>query len=214
MGFIKKLLIKLKDPSTLLTMFGSSKKEIDAFLASVGLYTVCDEYLQIENYLFEPSIAFKKSIFKWDEIDDIDIKSYPPTIRIKDELIFWTSEQKEALQKFAIDNKIQIVERTLIWDWILEPFLDTEFTAETEQRLSLLLENYGLTNKDVKALRDEVETQMMKYNFDTMLWEWCSLGALDVLKAMRVKYNESDFIYFYQRLMKIALKGCNKNDIK
>ena len=93
----------------------------------------------------------------------------------------------------------------MIWGWILEPFLDTEFTAETDQRLTNLLGSYGLTTDQVKSLRKEVESQMLKYNFDTMLWEWGGFDALDVLKAMRTKYNKTEFKDFYGRVMEIAL---------
>jgi hypothetical protein len=54
-------------------------------------------------------------------------------------------------------------------------------------------------------LRAEVEIQMLKYNFDTMLWEWGGFSACDVLRAMRTKYNENEFREFYKRVMKIAL---------
>jgi len=46
---------------------------------------------------------------------------------------------------------------------------------------------------------------MLKYNFDTMLWEWCFLGTLDVLSAMRTKYKKEQYKEFYERVMKIAL---------
>jgi hypothetical protein len=94
-------------------------------------------------------------------------------------------------------TRVKIVERQNIWGWILEPSLDTEYTDETHQQFSLLLEDYGLTAEQVKTLRMEVKTQMFKYNFDTMLWEWCLLGANDVLKAMRTKYNKNE----YQKLL-------------
>jgi hypothetical protein len=116
-----------------------------------------------------------------------------------------SAEKKTELENFATKNNIKTVERPMIWEWILEPFLDTEFTPETDQRLTNLLENYGLTVDKVKTLRAEVETQMLKYNFDTMLWEWGGLGASDVLRAMRTKYNKDEFKDFYKRVMTIGL---------
>ncbi len=80
-----------------------------------------------------------------DKIDDIDFKSYLPTFRVENELIFLTSEKKVELEEFAKKNNIMTVERPMIWGWILEPFLDTEFTQETDKRLTKLLNNYGLT---------------------------------------------------------------------
>ena len=205
MEFIKRLFKTNKRPSDSWTMFSTSKSEVKELLVSMGQLTIGDNFLKIENYPFEPSIAYRQTIFKTDQIDDIDYKSYPPTIRIGDELIFLTREKKDELEEFAKRNNIKTVERAMIWGWILEPFLDTEFTLETDQRLSKLLGDYGLTTDQIKLLRTEVEIQMLKYNFDTMLWEWGGFDALDVLKAMRTKYSKDEYQDFYKRVMKIAL---------
>ena len=154
------------------TMFSTSKTEIDGLLVSMGKITIGNDFLRIENYPFEPSIAFRQTFFYPQEIDEIDFKSYPPTMKINDELIFLTAEKKSELGEFAKRNNIKTFERQNILCWILEPFLHTEFTDEINQRFSCYLENYGLTTEQVKILRAEVEIQMLKYNFDTMLWEW------------------------------------------
>lgn len=186
-------------------MFITSKTKATGLLVSTGELTIGNDFLRIKNYPFEPSIAFRQTTFIPQEIEEIDFKSYPPTIRIKDELIFLATEKKSELGEFANKNGIKTVERKEIWGWILEPFLDTEFTEETNQRLFRLLENYGLTTEQVKALRAEVEIQMLKYNFDTMLWEWGGFSACDVLKAMRTKYDENKYREFYRRVMAISL---------
>lgn len=205
MDFIKRLFKTNKRPSDSWTMFSTSKSEVKELLVSMGQLTIGDDFIKIENYPFEPSIAYRQTIFKTNQIDDIDAKSYPPTFRVGNELIFLTSDKKVELEEFATNNNIKTVERPWIWDWILEPFLDTEFTNETDQRLTRLLESYGLTNDQVKSLRVEVETQMLKYNFDTMLWEWSGFGASDVLRAMRAKYKKDEYEDFYKRVMAIAL---------
>jgi hypothetical protein len=195
----------MKKSSDYWKMFSTSMAEVKELFVSMGELTIGDDFLKIENYPFEPSIAFKQATFSLDRIDDIDFKSFPPTIRIKCELIFLTAEKKAELENFAIKNNIKTVERPRVWEWILEPFLDTEFTTVTEQRLTNLLEHYGITTQNVNDLRTEVETQMLKYNFDTMLWEWGALGASDVLRAMRTKYNNEEFRDFYKRVVAIAL---------
>ena len=43
-----------------------------------------------------------------------------------------------------------------------------------------------------------------------MLWEWGGLGAEDVLKAMRTKYDKEDFKEFYDKVMKLALSTKKK----
>lgn len=212
MEFIKRLFKTNKNPSDRWTMFSTSKSEVRELLVSTGQLTIGDDFLKIENYPFEPSIAYGQTIFKPNQIDDIDFKSYPPTFRVGNELIYLTSEKKVELEEFAKKNNIKTIERPMIWGWILEPFLDTEFTTETDQRLIKLLESYGLTTDQVKSLRTEVETQMLKYNFDTMLWEWGGFDALDVLKAMRTKYKKEEFGDFYRRVMEVALLTKNTGE--
>ncbi|MCL2348888.1 MAG: hypothetical protein FWC50_11595 [Planctomycetaceae bacterium] len=202
---ILRLLYTENQPSDSWTMFSTSEEEVKELFVSSGQITVGDDFLKIENYPFEPSIAFRQTIFRPDQIDDIDFKFCPPVIRINGELIFLTAEKKSELERFAKKNNVRMVERQEIWGWILEPFLDTKFTPERDQKVTQVLEGYGLTADKVKSLRAEVEIQMLKYNFDTMLWEWCDLGIYDVLCAMRSKYNKDEFRDFYQRAMTIAL---------
>ncbi len=205
MNFFKKIFGTSEKPTDSWTMFSTSKKEVNDLLVSSGQLRIESDFLQIDDYPFQPSIAYGQTRILVDTIDEIDIESYPPTIKVKNELIFLTSEKRDELKEFARRNNLRTVKRPDIWGWILEPFLDTEFTKETDERLTRLLNEYGLTKETVDSIRKEVKTQMLKYNFDTMLWEWGGLGAEDVLKAMRTKYGENDFKEFYDRVMEIAL---------
>lgn len=201
MGYIKRL-------------FGKSKKELEEMFVSLGELSIDGKFLKIENYPFEPSIAYKQATFRADQIKDISYRLFQPTIRIKEELIFLSAEYRKELEIFATNNNIKVVKRPIIWGWILEPFLDTEYTKETDQRLIGFLNDYGLTTDEVKSLRAEIEAQMYKYNFDTMLWEWIYFDASDVLRAMRTKYNKQEFKDFYARVMKIALLTKKHNEVK
>lgn len=176
------------------------------FFNSLGDVIFEENAFFIFRYPFEPSVAFGRDTFIARELKDVDIKAYPPNIHIGDELIFIHAGKREELEKFANRNGIQIVQRPVIWDWILEPFLDTEFTKETEIQFFKNLAEFGLSEEDVNGIRSEVSEQMIKYNFDSMLWEWASLGALDVLNAIRPIYNEVQFDAFYKRVMQIALR--------
>lgn len=200
-----------KKPNKNEPLVGAQIKELTEMFVSLGEVNIHSDHIEIINYPFEPSIAYRQTKFMSNQIVDIDLKATPPTIKIQDELIFLTAEKKADLEKFAYQNNIKIIERQGIWEWILEPFLDTGFTVETDHRLTKQLEKYGLSDNQVKALRSEVEMQMFKYNFDTMLWEWASLGASDVLMAMRTKYDEEKFNDFYRRVMKIALLSRKSN---
>src|SRR5690606_30224193 len=133
-------------------------------LVSIGELTVGNDFLNIEGYPFEPSIAYRQPIIKANEIDEIDSLSYPPTIKVGNELIFLTREKVKELEAFALRNHIDIVPRPAIWSWILEPFLDSEYTPEAEEKAMEFLGNFGLTAEQIKSLRSEVEAQMISYN--------------------------------------------------
>lgn len=174
-------------------------------LASQGNFTIEHDGIIMENYPFQPSVAYQHKRLAASEIININFRSAPPTVRIKDELVFLSADKKDQLAEFAITHRIPTVERDDVWDWLLEPFLDTDYSVQTHRRLTALLASYGLTESRVTAIREEVKTQMLKYNFDTMLWDWVHLGALDVLLAMRPTYDTEQFAGFYRRVMDIAL---------
>lgn len=203
MNFIKRLLGLNKTKK--FRPYGSSDEEIKQFFMDKGRVMISHESLTFENYLFEPSIVCKKKTFNSSDIIDINLHSAPPTLRIEDEIIFVSALKKQELEQFAITNDIPMIERPLIWSYILEPFLDTEFTDENKHQINKILAKYGLAENEVEQLREEVEEQMMKYNFDTMLWNWIDLNEYDVLLAMQAKYSKYEFKLFYEKVMQIAL---------
>jgi hypothetical protein len=187
-------------------MFSTSRNEISAMLEGLGgTVTIVDDKIICADYPFKPSVAFQKKIINPSDISGIDVQASPPTIRVGRELVFASAKDKHKLQSFAHKHHIPLERRDDIWDWVLEPFLDTEYTLETHERLNIRLAAYGLTRQQVHTIRTEVKIQMLKYNFDTMLWEWVSLGARDVLSAMRTQYDDEQFERFYREVMDIAL---------
>lgn len=187
--------------------FGSSEQEIKQFLSGWGDATIKETQIELRNYPFEPSFAYGNSILPASAIKNIDLTSAPPAVLINDELIFIRAELKDVLEAFAKINQIELVNRDPVWSWILEPFLDTEFTEETRSRLEKLLNQVGLDNSRVESIRNEVRDQMFKYNFDTMLWNWTFFDTIDVLMAMKPKYSQEEFANFHKEVMRIALIG-------
>jgi hypothetical protein len=186
------------------TPFGSSEEELRGFFPKIGEAYFEETLITVTNYPFEPSIAFRGSAINASLIKCI-YANIRPSVQIGDEHIFLSATNKEQILRFAESNSIKISEQSWIWSWILEPFLDTEFTSEHKNRLNELLVDYGLTDTEVNGIRNEVKEQMLKYNFDTMLWEWVDLNLYDVLCAMRVKYSPDEFRIFYWKAMRIAL---------
>lgn len=183
--------------------FSTSQEEFTDMFVKLGNISIGSNTIHFDNYPFAPSIAFIKKTLTADEIVNIDLKGIPPTIRVGEELIFVPATMNTELAEFAAVNHIPVVDRKDIWDWLMDPYLDTEYDEEKQERLNELLASYGLTKEKVLAIREEVEVQILKFN--TMFKEWFHLGALDVLCAMRPTYDAAQFAVFYSRLMNIAL---------
>lgn len=210
MNFIKSLFQKSKKGA----FFNSSDYEMRNFFCGIGESEIKANEIIITKYPFKPSIAYPSKTIGADEIHFIHAKHGLCRLYVQNDIIFISQELKDELIEFANTNRIELIEHSWNWDWILEPYVDTEFTDETEKRISKCLSEVGIDELETQKLRNEVSTQMYKYNFDTLLWDWCSLGLHDVLSAMRVKYDEKEFADFYKRAIEIDKRGKNtlRND--
>ncbi|WP_378183798.1 hypothetical protein [Aquimarina sp. SS2-1] len=172
-------------------------------ICELGTSEILENAISINNYPFKPSIVYPESIVKAAEINSICIDFGYLKIMIKDDIVFLAADKKEALKTFAEKNDIPLIPYSWNWDWILEPYLDTEFTEENNNQVTARLFENGFNKNEIDTIRNEIGKQMYKYNFHTMLWEWCSLSLYDVLSAMRAKYNEKEFRDFYNRAIVI-----------
>ncbi|NMH89050.1 hypothetical protein [Flavivirga algicola] len=185
------------------SFFNATNYELQNFFCGFGTCRINENEISIKKYPFKPSLASPNITLKAREINSITLKSSPPQLLYKNDWIFISANKIDELTEFADRNNIMISEKNWTWDNILEPFLDTEFTKEeAENTINSLVKN-GISKDVVIKLREEVSKQMYKYNFDTMLWEWVSLGLSDVLQAMRVKYSDKEFQEFYKKAMSI-----------
>lgn len=146
-------------------------------LCGIGKSKITENKIEISDYPFEPSIAYPNKTINSNEIDAMSVDFGTCKIYVDDDIIFVSAEKKEELNEFAKNNNIKLTEHSWNWDWILEPYLDTEFTQENEQQVLERLIESGFEKQEVDQIREEVGKQMLKYNFDTMLWDWCSLGG-------------------------------------
>ncbi|PIB29902.1 hypothetical protein BFP75_02610 [Maribacter sp. 4G9] len=176
----------------------------------MGKSNIHENFILITEYPFEPSFAYPEKRIKADEIQSICVEFGICKIYVAGDIVFVSSEKKECLKRFAENNDIVLSEHSWNWDWILEPYLDTEFTAANEKLVQERLLENGIEKKEIDKIHTEVGKQMYKYNFDTMLWDWTSLGLADVLSAMRAKYNKEKFRDFYKRALEIDRRGKNK----
>ncbi|WP_299317857.1 hypothetical protein [uncultured Maribacter sp.] len=192
----------LSDSSSSLNLFNTKN-----LLCGIGKSEIRESEIVITDYPFEPSIAYSKTLISASDIEGMSVDFGVCKVYTESDIIFVSSEHKQRLKQFYKSNNIRLIPQSWNWDWILEPYLDTEFTKESEERcLARLIEN-GFTSLEVDTIRAEVKDQMYAYNFDTMLWDWCSLGLSDVLSAMRAKYSEKEFRIFYKRALEIEKRS-------
>ncbi len=183
--------------------FSATPYELKNFLCEWGKCKIGEDSILIYDYKFEPSKAYPQIEIHKQDITSITLSSNPPKLHYQDDWIFIPDEYEEELEKFIKNNKITVTKENYTWSFILEPFLDTEFSEESKESRLQCLEELGVDRLEVQKIREQVSEQMYKYNFDTFLWEWCSLNLLDVLLAMSVKYNQEEFREFYQYAMDI-----------
>ncbi|HMQ61938.1 MAG TPA: hypothetical protein PKE06_14795 [Flavilitoribacter sp.] len=195
MSFLKKIWQKKRWTTS---RFGPAE-----FNFGVGESEIRETSISIRNYPFEPASVFPEKKVRAAEIAEIHPDQYPPTFRIGDELIFIGRESVEALLKFAERNDIPAARRAANWNWITEPFLDTEFDQTQQVQTLRLLAKNGILPEETDELRREIGRQLHKYNFDTMLWDWMNLGLADVLAAMHPSLGQEAFRNFYWKAMEI-----------
>jgi hypothetical protein len=177
------------------------------FFCGIGAAEIRESSIRITNYPFEPSLVYPEKEITANEIDEIHPDEFPPTLKIGGDLIFISREQIEELKAFAERNAIKTTKRNSNWNFITEPFLDTEFDEGQKRKTIELLEKNGVPERETNELRELVGAAMYKYNFDTMLWEWVNLGLLDVLSAMRATLSADEFREFYRRALEIEQRG-------
>lgn len=203
MNFIKNIFKSIKKENNKGIFFNTSEYEMKNLLCKIGNSEIMDDEILISDYPFNPSVAYPCKSINAREINSMGIDFGICKIYLANDIIFVSAEKKEELKKFAKKNKIALIGHSWNWDWILEPYLDTEFTEENEQYTLERLRENGIEKPETDRIRAEVGKQMYKYNFDTMLWDWCSLGLFDVLSAMKVKYTNEEFRDFYKRALEI-----------
>lgn len=165
-------------------------------------------------YPFPPASVYPNGRLSYAAIRDVD-PSFPPEVRtLRGETLFISAAEVEALRAAIGAAGLTIVERVPVWELLLEPFLDTEFSLEEQERTLAMLKSVGLAQEEVAKLRESVGSAMLAFN--AVHWDWVHLGHSDLLEATRWpvtwkgiknrmfprKYSE-----FYWHTMEIADRG-------
>ncbi|WP_327364054.1 hypothetical protein [Streptomyces sp. NBC_01296] len=115
-------------------------------------------------------------------IRDADPDAAPPEIRtVSGDTVFVPSLQRAELERFCATHEIRLTRRPDVWGSLLEPFLDTSFTAEQQAGTIERLARAGLAAAEVARIRGQVGPLMLAYN--SVHWDWHHLGLADLLDA-------------------------------
>lgn len=174
-----------------------------------------DDGIEFHDYPYPPASVYPSGVIGFDAIREVDPDAAPPEIRtVRGEILFAPAALKDHLRHMAAQHSIPCVKRIDVWDLILEPFIDTEFSQEHQERTFTILEESGISREECLRIRASVAEAMYAYNIDSGLWDWCHLGLSDVLDALqgklsgkRHRLSPENFDAFYWRAMKMARQG-------
>jgi hypothetical protein len=143
-----------------------------------------DDSIRFLAYPYEPASVFPTGLVVAADVRDADPTSAPPEVRrTTGETLFVPAPASPALRRFCERNRIPLRRRPDLWDALLEPFLDTEFTPQRQRATTALLARFGLSTQDVDRIRGRFAPAMRAYN--SVAWDWCHLGLADLLDALQ-----------------------------
>lgn len=138
----------------------------------------------ISQYPFPPASIYPQGRIECSDIRDVDPSTGPLEIRTRNgETLFVSAEQSDAFHDWITKSQLPVVRRVDSWHLILEPFLDTEFTLDDQERTLVALGRIGIPRTEVMRIRDSIGSSMLAYN--GIHWDWVHLGLFDVLTATR-----------------------------
>ena len=160
------------------------EKELDAWTANRRLSFQCvirdDHLLFPKGYYFKHGCLKDQNTLPFEWIDEIRINTFPPTAVVKgQEIIFLRGLTKEDL---APIQGIPFTEPLDHWTLICDEFLDTEFDEEYKARALTQLEQAGIPETEVLAIRKRLRLRMLMRTYAT--WEWIYYGQWDVMSEL------------------------------
>uniref|UniRef100_A0AAU2JZ20 Transcriptional regulator n=1 Tax=Streptomyces sp. NBC_00049 TaxID=2903617 RepID=A0AAU2JZ20_9ACTN len=115
-------------------------------------------------------------------VRDHDPDASPPEMRtVQGDTVFVPAARRTELERFCAAHGIPLSRRPDVWGDLLEPFLDTTFTAADQAQTLDRLARAGLGAAEVADIRERVGPLMRAYN--SVHWDWHHLGLADLLDA-------------------------------
>jgi hypothetical protein len=140
--------------------------------------------LAFQSYPFAPASVRTEPVILRPWIVGWSATTAPPSLWLESrEVLFVHAEQKAELASWCAEHRVPELKPVDVWSLLLEPYLDTEFSADDDARVNDQLASVGLDAREVAALRKRVGSRMLTYN--ALLWEWIYLGQFDLLQAFQ-----------------------------
>ena len=147
--------------------------------------TLTDEYVEFHAYPFAPASVAEIGVLPWSVVAEVLPDAEPPEIRTRGgEILFVRAEQREALRAAASEAGVPCVQRVDVWALVLEPFRDTLFDQQHQERTLLALAASGVSRQECLALRQEAALALAGAGFGGR-WDSPHLGLYDLLLAYR-----------------------------
>jgi hypothetical protein len=109
--------------------------------------------------------VFPAATIAWEQIDDIHLRALHPTVRVGAELLVAPARHKDERKEHAERRRIPIATRhDRVRGDILEPFPDTWFGQEHQQRTMSRLQSAGIGPQQVTELRARFGPAMLMHN--------------------------------------------------
>jgi hypothetical protein len=141
------------------------------------------EGIAFDRYPYPGARVHPRGLVPWSEVLEVDPAASPPEVRVAGETLFVSHELREGLARAAEAYAVPTVRREDVWGMLLEPFLDTWFDDDFQERTLQRLEENGISRAEAASIRKRVESPMLHHN--AIVWEWVHLGLWDLLEAHR-----------------------------
>ncbi len=141
--------------------------------------------IHFPDYRYAPASVVTTGAVRAVDIRDADPRAAPPEVRLHTgETLFVSGAQQTELRTFCAEHGIPLRSRPDVWDALLQPFVDTEFTDGDDVRTAELLARFGIDVDEAAGIRARFGPAMVAYNLGTGLWDWVHLGLMDLLEAL------------------------------
>lgn len=157
-------------------------------------------------YPFWPASVKKRPTVPAERFTGWNPRTSPPSlIAATGEVLYVPATSRAEVNAWALAEGVRLWTGPDHWELLLEPFLDTEFTAEQSARTDAKLAGYGFPAAEVARWRERVRRPVTLAN--SLWWEWGHLGHFDALNAFLTFTAPWTFRRFYWDSMEVATRG-------